>query len=80
MVLYNWRILTAFLFVWASFMIVALPTDKTFGLDLQVLAECPKFWQFQHCCTEIYDFSNSWANERVTFLFTIVGFIIQIVI
>ena len=27
-----------------------------------------------------YDFSNSWANKRVTFLFMIVGLIIQIVI
>ena len=27
-----------------------------------------------------YDFSNSWANRRVTFLFTIVGLFIQIVI
>ena len=27
-----------------------------------------------------YDYLNSWANERVTFLFTIVGLIIQIVI
>ena len=27
-----------------------------------------------------YDFPNSWANGRVTFLFTIVGLIIQMVI
>ena len=30
MVLYNWHILAVFLFIWESFMMVALPTDKTF--------------------------------------------------
>ena len=33
-----------------------------------------------HGTSVSYDFSNLWANRRVTFLFTIVGLIIQIVI
>ena len=40
-----------FLFIWASFMMIALPTDETFSFGPTRFGQRTK--QFQYCCTEI---------------------------